>query len=79
MNAGRDARKASTFAVSNEGDGWRIMQDDLLTEGRFHSQGDAVRAACFRAREAERKGCRAIVFAQPGDVLLPHYEPHFGL
>jgi hypothetical protein len=51
----------------------------MLMVGRFHTRGDAVRAACFRARSEEKRGRRVRVIAQPGDVLMPHYEPHFGL
>lgn len=75
----RSLRTPSIFAVSDNGDGWRVIQDAVPVGGRFHSRGDAVRAACFRARETERCGRRASVVAQPGGILMPHYEPHFGL
>lgn len=79
MNWTRGGGAARTFAVSEWGDGWEVRRDAVPVGGRFHSRGDAIRAACFRAREDEKQGARARVIAHPGGIVMPHYEPHFGL
>ena len=67
-----------TFSVADAGAGWQVRREAELV-GNFHSRGDAVRAACCNARAEERRGQRARVVAAPGEQLMPHYEPHFGL
>lgn len=67
-----------TFQVSDQDGRWRVSRDSVFW-GRFHSHGDAVRAACFGARTEEQRGRPARVLAPPHDQLMPHYEPHFGL
>jgi hypothetical protein len=78
MNRAKGLGRACTFSVSDEGGGWRVLRGTAAV-GDFHSRGDAIRAACFKARTAEKSGRRARVVAAPGDQVMPHYEPHFGL
>lgn len=70
--------RACTFAVSEVDGQWQVAREAVRV-GDFHSRGDAVRAACFKARGEEKHGRRARVIAGPGDLLVPHYEPHFGI
>jgi hypothetical protein len=55
------------------------VRRDAVFWGDFLSHGDAVRAACFAARNEERRGRASRVLAPPGDQLMSHYEAHFGL
>jgi len=71
-------RRPCTFAVSEELGTWQVRRDTVPV-GRFHSRGDAIRAACFRARAEDKAGRRARVIAAPGELLMPHYESHLGL
>ena len=77
MNWPKGLGRACTFSVSDEGGGWQVRRETALV-GDFQSRGDAIRAACFKARTEEKAGRRARVVA-PGDQVMPHYEPHFGL
>jgi len=71
-------RPGCTFAVSDASGDWEVLKDEVSV-GRFHSRGDAVRVACFRARAEDRRGRRSRVIARPGSLVIPHYEAHFGL
>lgn len=79
MNGRQGLGPDCTFSVSHEVDGWQVTRDAAPLGGHFHSRGDAIRAACFKARQEEKFGSDARVLAQPGDIIMPHYEPHFGL
>jgi hypothetical protein len=70
--------RTCTFAVSDESGRWQVTRDAVVM-AEFPSRGDAVRAACLDARTEEAQGRRARVIARPGDELVPHYEPHFGI
>jgi len=46
--------------------------------GNFQTRGDAVRAACFGARAANKRGAMSRVVAAPEDQRIDPYESHFG-
>lgn len=76
------APRRSVLTVSDKSGVWTVYRGAAALSS-FHSRGDAVRAACFRARDDEKREKRGRVIAQvvasPGDEIMPHYEPHFGL
>lgn len=76
------APRRSILTVSDKSGVWKIYRGPTALSS-FHSRGDAVRAACFHARDEEKREGRGRVIAQvvasPGGEIMPHYEPHFGL
>lgn len=68
----------STYTVSDKTGVWRVYRGAAAFRD-FHTRGDAVRAACFSARDEDKRGGRARVVVTPGDQVIPHYEPYFGL
>lgn len=67
----------STFRVSEVHGVWRVSRGQSLY-GDFLTRGDAVRAACFGARAANKRGAMSRVVAAPEDHRIDPYEPHFG-
>jgi hypothetical protein len=70
--------RLSTFSVSDKSGHWKVYRGATAMSA-FHSRGDAIRAACFSARYEDKNGRPARVVSTPGDQVIPHYEPHFGL
>jgi hypothetical protein len=78
MSARTPPARQSTYTVSDKTGEWKVYRGASALRG-FHTRGDAVRAACFSARDEDKRGGRARVLAAPGDEIIPHYEPYFGL
>lgn len=72
----RRAIAQRTFRVAARGDAWQVTRDDAVY-GDFLTRGEAVRAACFAARSAEKRGGSVRVLAPPNDRVIPYYEPFF--
>jgi hypothetical protein len=56
---------------------WRVSQNHE-TFGDYETSGDAIRAACLAARNAEAHGHTARVLMPQGAVVA-HNEPQLGL
>jgi len=65
-----------TFRVFETDDGWRVSRGQSLY-GDFLTRGDAVRAACFGARAANKRGAASLVVVAPEDHRIDPYEAHF--
>lgn len=75
--SGQSQTSESTFRVSEVDGAWRVSQGQSLY-GDFQTRGDAVRAACFGARAANKRGAMSRVVAAPEDQRIDPYESHFG-
>lgn len=72
----RRAIALRTFRVVARGDAWQVTRDDAVY-GDFLTRGEAVRAACFAARSAEKRGSSVRVLSSPNDRVISHFEPFF--
>jgi len=75
--SGQSQTSESTFRVSEVDGAWPVSQGQSLY-GNFQTRGDAVRAACFGARAANKRGAMSRVVAAPEDQRIDPYESHFG-
>lgn len=66
--------RSCTFRTRQNEAVWQVSRDGLFY-GDYHSQAQAVAAACFGARAAEARGSAARVLNGPEEAVVPHHLP----
>ena len=70
----RSADRDTTFLACQRGGVWAVTKNGAFY-GDYHSRDQAIRSACYGARNVEATGGEARVLAQPSDELIAHRDP----